>query len=54
MRLQDQPVCNQELVRGFELGRKMALAARVARELEIEEVGSEALYAESRPITGRA
>jgi len=48
--LQDEPLREEKVVGGLELGGKMALAAHIARGLQIEEVRGEALNAEGGPI----
>ena len=54
LRLQDQPLREQKIVGGFELGGEMALVADIAGEFEIEKVRRETLDAERPPIAGRA
>src|SRR5580693_729250 len=46
LRLQDQPVRNQQIVKGFEFGGEMPLAAHIPGEFDIEEVRGETLNAE--------
>ena len=50
LRLKNQPLSDQNVVRGLELGGEMTLAADKSGDLEIEEVGGKALNAERRPI----
>jgi hypothetical protein len=50
LRLQDQPLRDQKIVGGFELGGEMALTADKASGLEIEKIGCKALNAERCPI----
>jgi hypothetical protein len=54
LRLQDEPLREQKIVGGFELGGEMALVARIAGEFEIEKIRREALNAERPLIAGRA
>jgi hypothetical protein len=54
LRLQDEPLRDQKIVRSRELGGEVALAADIAGELEIEEVRCQPLNAEGRPIADRA
>ncbi len=54
MRLQDQPLGQEQVIGGFELGGKVALAAYVAGGFEIEEIRRQPLNAEGRPIAGGA
>src|SRR5260370_558111 len=50
--LQDEPVREEKVVRGLQLGSKMALAAHKAGDFEIEKIRGEALNAERRPVAG--
>src|SRR5215472_4742327 len=50
LRLQDQPLREQQVVGGLELGRQMALAAHETGYFQIEEVRGKTLDAQSGPI----
>src|SRR5205085_7001906 len=52
LRLQNQTLRDEQVIRGLELGGEMALAARIAGDLKIEEIRSEALNTKGRPIAG--
>src|SRR5262249_50477222 len=54
LRLQDEALGEEKIVGGPQLSGKVALAAQIAGELEIEEIRCEPLNAQRCPIAGRA
>src|SRR5690606_697745 len=54
LRLQDQPVGQQQLVLAFEAGGQAAGAADVSGGLDLELVRRKALHADRGPVAGRA
>src|SRR5690606_26114409 len=54
LRLQDQPVAQQQLVLAFEAGGQAAGAADVSGGLDLELVRRKALHADRGPVAGRA
>src|SRR5256885_163446 len=53
-RLQNQSLGQQQLVAAFDTQRRTSATSHVARRLQLEPVGGEALDAESQPLTARA
>src|SRR6516165_4609300 len=54
LRLEYQPLRKQKVVGSLQLGGEMPFTARIACELEIEEIGCQPLDAQRRPIAGPA
>jgi len=53
LRLQDQTLGDQQLVLGLEARRRAAASTDIAGGLDVEPVGRQTLYAESRPVAAR-
>jgi hypothetical protein len=53
LRLKDQPIREEEVVKSLELGGEMPLTAHIPGEFDIEKVRGETLNAERCPIAGR-
>jgi len=54
LRLQDEPLGEEKVVRGLELGGEMPLTTDKSGDFEVEEVRGEALDAKGGPVAGWA